>query len=118
MMQKRDYLQQYPELGSQQETSSRECLPAFSLSAILSTTVERPRRLDAPREKSVWLNINGSGITAQLDTMMNPIQRGQLFFKLLMRKPNEELQAKTYEQDSCFARVAGTQGTSITRRYG
>jgi hypothetical protein len=40
--------------------------------------------------KSVWLNINGSGITAQLDTMMNPIQRGQLFFKLLMRKLNSQ----------------------------
>jgi hypothetical protein len=40
--------------------------------------------------KSVWLNINGSGIAAQLNTMMNPIRRGQLFFKLLMRKPNSK----------------------------
>jgi hypothetical protein len=55
-------------------------------------------RVSYLRGKSVWLNINGSGITAQLDTMMNPIRRGQLFFKLLMRKSNEELQAKTYER--------------------
>jgi hypothetical protein len=43
--------------------------------------------------------------------MMNPIRRGQLFFKLLMRKSNEELQAKTYE------RISGSFALQERRAY-